>query len=112
MLLQRLPHPFVPYRPAAEGQHAGLWPVQQRERHLLLGGAEGGLAVLGEHALDRLAQPLLDHAVDVRMRGAEELGQAAGGRRLARAHEADAHERALRGRSPAGYPRRHAIRSS
>ena len=44
---------------------------EQFERDPLLGRAEGGLAVLGEDLGDRLAQPLLDHGVDVDRVGPE-----------------------------------------
>ena len=103
---------FVADRASAEGQHSGLRVVEQLERDLLLGGAERGLAVLGEHPLDRLAQPLLDHPVDVHRGPAEGLGQAARGGRLAGAHEADAGHAALGEPVVVDQGRRHWIRSS
>ena len=93
--------PFVGDRATAQGEDARFGLAQQLECDPLLGLPECGFAVLGEHALDRLAQPLLHDRVDVDRLRAERLRQAAGSGRLAGAHEADA-----------GYGRRHAIRSS
>jgi hypothetical protein len=53
VVLERRANTLVPDRPATERQHAGLGRIEQLERHPLLGGPERGLAVLGEHALDR-----------------------------------------------------------
>ncbi len=82
--------------------------AQQLERDLLLGGAEGRLAVLGEDLLDRLARAQLDLAVDVDRQRAEPGRDRPGGRGLARSHEADADDRPPVG---SGQEPRHPIRS-
>ncbi len=90
-------------RPPAESEDGRGRPVQKLQREPFLGRPEGRLSVLGEDALDRLAQLLLDHLIDVDRLDAEPSGDAQGRRRLAGAHEADAHDGAISGQ---GHPRR------
>ena len=66
---------------------------EQLERHPLLDLTEARLAVLGEHRRDRLAEPLLDHRVDIDRLHVKRGGGAARCGRLPGAHEADADER-------------------
>ena len=68
--------------------------------------AERRLPVLGEDLLDRLAEPLLDHAVDVHGGPAQRPRDAVRGGRLAGPHEADADDAA-----GVGQGSRHPIRS-
>jgi hypothetical protein len=112
MLGQRSADSFVTDRATAERDHAHLRRVQKLQGDVLLGAAERRLAVLGEHALDRLAEPLLDHAVDVDRDRTELVRGASGGGRLARAHESDADDLAVSDWACSGYRGRHAIRSS
>jgi shikimate kinase len=77
-----------------------LLGVEQLGRDPLLLGPEDRLAVLGEHALDRLSEPLLEHRVDVDRLQPQQLGRAPGRRALARPHEADEGQRPAVGRAP------------
>ena len=106
MLGERVADRRGPDRATAQRDHRGAGS-EQLERHPLLDIAETRLAVLGEHRRDRLAEPLLDHRVDVDRLDVERVGGAARGGRLAGAHEADADERrrqrprqAIRSRRP------------
>ena len=112
MVGQCRPDSLVTDRAATEREHTRLPRIEELQGDLLLDGAERRLAVLGEHALDRLAEPLLDHGVDVDGDRAELVRGAAGCGRLAGAHESDADDPAPAGAAPLGYRRRHAIRSS
>lgn len=89
-------------RAAAQRQHLGLAGSEQLQGDFLLDLAERRLAVLGEYALDRLAEPLLDRDVDVNVGGAERLRGAPGGGRLAGAHEPDADDLSVSGRARLG----------
>ena len=105
---ERLAHPLGRHRPAAERQHRPWRRGEQLADERLLARPERGLALRGEHVLDPAARALLEDQVGVDRAGAERRRRRAGGRRLARPHEADEDERA-----PA-YDRRrfHPIRSS
>jgi hypothetical protein len=93
VLAQRIAHRGATECTAAEGEHRRVWSgppgLEQFQRDSLLGRPECRLAVLGEDPLDRLAQLLLDHLVDVDRAGAQDLRGAASGGRLSRPHEAD-----------------------
>ena len=73
--------------PSARTRVRGV--AEQLERDALLGRPERGLSVRGEHLGDRLAEPLVDHLVDVDRDRAERLRRGPGGGRLAGAHEPD-----------------------
>ena len=98
MLGQGGPDALVANRATAQRQHLRACRCEELERHLLLHRAEFRLAVLGEHPVDRLAEPILDHAVDVDGGRAERPRGALGRGRLAGAHEPDADDFPLSGR--------------
>ena len=89
MLGERGPHRRRGDGPSAEREHARPGGAQQLERDTLLGLPEHALSILAEDPVDRLAEPLLDHVVDVNRARTERLGGAARGGRLTGAHEAD-----------------------
>ena len=103
--VERRAHALGVKRPAAEGDDAAVGRLQQRAGELLLGGAEGGLAVAREHVGDRPAELGLEQRVRVVGRDAERGGGLARRARLARPHEADEDEGRVQ-------RRRHPMRSS
>ena len=83
------------HRAATQRDHCvGL--VEQPRRDALLEGPEGRLAVVAEDRADRLAGLGLDLVVGVEEPPPQPLGQAHAGGRLARAHEPDQRQVAVR----------------
>ncbi len=105
-------HPGRGHGAAAEREHRPGRLLEQPADQLLLRGAEGGLAVVGEEVLDRHPEPLLEEVVGVRRARAHPAGRRPRGRRLARPHEPDEDERRPgRGRYAAVASTRSALRT-
>ena len=78
------------HRAAAERDHvAGARALEHLDAQRLLARAEGRLALAVEGLLDAVAELLLEQLVGVQRPRAENGGDVARGRRLARGHEAD-----------------------
>ena len=73
--VERRAHALGVQGAAAEGDDAAVGGLEQRAGELLLGGAEGRLAVAREDRLDRLAELGLEQRVGVVGRDAERRGR-------------------------------------
>ena len=92
---ERLAHTLGLDGPAAERDHRQVLALQELADHILLDGAEGGLALAVEEHLDRLPEPALDLPVAVHRLHAQLRGERAGAGRLPGAHEAHQDDRAV-----------------